>query len=519
MKWIGKYEILRHISTGGMAEVYLARQRGIGGFSKLAILKLVRSDLADDQDFVRMFLQEARLTASLEHSGIGQVFDVGESGGRIFMAMEFIRGETLRLIARTCRERSTPFPLSLILYISCRACEALEYIHTHDPPVIHRDISPQNIMISFDGAVKLIDFGVAKSRELAEDEATAQGILKGKIGYMAPEQIRGQPVTPRSDIFSFGIVLWEVLAGRRLFRRADRMQTLQAVLQDEIPALGSLRGDVPPALDRCLTRALARPPQDRFASAKEMLGALEEIVAQHHLHASQAQLSQFVRNLLPERLASQQRILGAQEREADLEAWLFDDLRFDFDRDGDSFPPNETSTTSAPIPPSSGPAAAASSPSPGQPSVSPTGSSPSAPSRAASVGPPTLLNLAEMLEGPERPALEARRMRRAFLWRVLGWALLGALTLAALVGAWLWRQHAVPSEEPAGPPATLRIASNPPGAQVWLDGRLQEGKTPLRLQTSSGREHLLRVRLPKRPDWNGNVRLAPGEVKDLQIRL
>ncbi len=514
MKWIGKCEILRHITTGGMAEVYLARQRGLGGFSKLAILKLVRPDLADDQDFVKMFLQEARLTASLEHSGIGQVFDVGESGGRIFMAMEFIRGETLRLVARTCRERSTPFPLSLVLYISCRVCEALEYIHTHDPPVIHRDISPQNIMISFDGAVKLIDFGVAKSREFLEGEATAQGILKGKIGYMAPEQLRGEGVTPRSDIFSFGIVLWEVLAGRRLFRRSHRLETMQAILQDPVPPLRSLRGDVPAALDQCLARALARSPEERFASAKEMRGALEQIVAQHHLHASQSQLSQFVRNLLPERLASQQRILGAQEREADLEAWLFDDLRFDFEREGDSFPPDDKSTTPTPVPLSSDPAPAA-----GELAVSPPVSAPPAPARAASVGPPTLLNLAEMLEGPEHPARTERKTRRAFLWRVLGWALVGALALAALVGAWLWRQHAVPSEEPAGPPATLKIVSTPPGAQVWLDGRLQPGKTPLQLQTSSGQEHLLRVRLPKRPEWSGNVRLAPGEVKDLQIRL
>jgi serine/threonine protein kinase len=350
MRWLGKYEILRQITTGGMAEVYLARQRGIGGFSKLAILKLVRSDLADDQDFVNMFLQEARLTASLDHPGIGQVFDLGEVGGRIFLAMEFIQGETLRLVTRTCKERSVPFPLPYILFIACRVCEALEYIHRHDPPVIHRDISPQNIMLSYNGAVKLIDFGVAKSLDWANGEATAHGILKGKIGYMAPEQIRGEPVTPASDIFSFGVVLWEILAGRRLFRRPDNLQTLQAVLQDEIPALRSLRSDIPPALEQCLARALSRSPQDRIASAAQMLNTLEEIIAANSLGANQSQLGQFLRKLLPERLATQQRLLSMQEQGKNLENWLFDDLRFDLSSDGDSFPPGQEATAPAPAP-------------------------------------------------------------------------------------------------------------------------------------------------------------------------
>ena len=464
---------------------------------------MVRSELSKDRDFITMFLNEARLTASLDHPGVGQVFDVGESNGRYYLAMEFIRGETLRQVGRACRERSVPLPLDKVLFVFCRVCEALQFIHTHTPPVIHRDISPQNIMLSYDGAVKLIDFGIAKTRAWAEEESTQMGIIKGKLGYLSPEQVRGEPLTGQTDIFSLGIVLWETLTGKRLFRRPEPLLTLQAVVEAAIPDPRSLRPDVPPELSDCVSRALARSLSERYPSAMDMLLDLEKVAVARKLHSSQLALGQFLRGLMPERVASLQRALSAEQQTTNLEKQFFNDLHFDMGGDVDSVPPQEAQET-----------------------VSLPAGAPTAPPAAKLPipGPPTLLNLEQILEGPDALDLARRRQGRALGWNTAGWILLGVLAVAVLAGAWhwhrTWQRTVAGATTERGLGASLKIITVPAGAQVWIDGKLRPGKTPLVIpDLESEREYLVRVRLHGRPDWSGNVTLQVGESRELKIKL
>lgn len=499
MKQLGNYELLHHITTGGMAEVYLARQTGLAGFSKLLILKMIRPELSEDPEFAEMFLNEARLTAALDHPGIGQVFDVGKSDGRYYLVMEFIRGETLRKISRACRERGNSFPLDTVLFIFRRVCEALHFIHGHSPPVVHRDISPQNIMISFDGAVKLIDFGIAKACDLSESESTQVGIIKGKFSYLSPEQARGERLTPQTDIFSLGVVLWEILTGKRLFRRPERLLTLQAVMEAPIPDPRSLRPDVPPELSRCVLRALARSPSERYSNAMEMLLDLENISSGRNLQSSQVALARFARELLPEKVASLQRLLSAEKPARNLEKQLFDDLHFDLDGDADSLPPEEGK----------------------EPVRALAGEkTESIPAKPKVAGPTTLLNLALILEGPDPAEAADRLHRRTRHWKTLGWLLLGLVAVALLAGAAYWHWTTSNATPERHLDSSLKIVTVPAGAQVWLDGKLQPGKTPMTIpKLQSGREFLLHVRLPHRPDWSGNVKLHSGESREMKIKL
>jgi eukaryotic-like serine/threonine-protein kinase len=302
----GRYQLIKKLAAGGMAQVWLARQPGIEGFEKLLVIKQVLPHLADDDSFISMFLDEARLAARLNHPNVVQVFDLGQEDESLYIAMEYIHGEDLRRLDRESRRRRTPIPIPLVCRIIADAAAGLHYAHTLKTPdgkplgIVHRDVSPQNILATFEGGVKVVDFGIAKAADRANK--TRSGVLKGKYAYMSPEQASGKVVDARTDVFALGILLHELLTGRRLFKREGEVATLQAVVSCEVEAPSRINPVVPPELDPIVLSALARDRDARLPDAGALQLALEDFLTQHRLPASSAHLRAYMREVFEERL-------------------------------------------------------------------------------------------------------------------------------------------------------------------------------------------------------------------------
>jgi serine/threonine protein kinase len=300
----GKYTLFERIGRGGMADVFKARVQGPAGFERTFVVKRILPHLSDDPSFTKMFIDEAKLAAKLSHPNIVQVYELGNVDGEYFMSMEYVRGHDLAETMRTLWARVGPPRPELVAYVGREMCRALAYAHefTSDDGqvlgMIHRDVSPSNVMLSFDGTVKLLDFGIAKALgEDAAEEATKSGTLKGKFAYMAPEQTGSNEIDRRIDIFATGIVLHEILTGRRLFKGENDMQTIERVRRCEIP-LPSLHNPLcPPQLDQIVLQALAKNCDDRYQSASEMADALDDVVYAARFQANH--LSQTMRSLFP----------------------------------------------------------------------------------------------------------------------------------------------------------------------------------------------------------------------------
>jgi serine/threonine-protein kinase len=263
-----------------MAEVYLALSGEVPGFRTLVVVKRILPHLASNAQFIRMFLDEARLAALLDHPNIVRIIEVGHDGEDYFLVMELVQGKPLSAVLRkAAREHKPPSP-SLTSYLISQAAHGLAYAHTltdgegRPLGVVHRDVSPQNVLISFEGAVKMIDFGVA--RAFGRVAHTSPGGLKGKIDYMSPEQASAEEVDHRADVFALGVVLWEALTGRRLFRRETELATMRAIVDDPIPHPAEIAPTIPAELDAIVMRALRKRKDARFASAHEMASALEK---------------------------------------------------------------------------------------------------------------------------------------------------------------------------------------------------------------------------------------------------
>jgi len=276
----GKYILLERISVGGMAEVFKAKSFGVKGFAKIIAIKKILPQLAEDAHFVDMFVDEAKTSVQLTHANICQIFDLGREGTDHFIAMEYISGKDLLSLHNFFRRTRVRMPVHLVAYIAARLCEGLDYAHRRRGPdgeplgIVHRDISPQNVIVSYDGGVKIIDFGIAKAHSRAHQETQA-GVLKGKFGYMSPEQIEGtRQIDHRSDIFAIGTVVHELLTGRRLFLGDSDFATLEMVRKAEVPPASATNPEVPPELDAILFRALTRDPDERYAWASDMADEL-----------------------------------------------------------------------------------------------------------------------------------------------------------------------------------------------------------------------------------------------------
>ncbi len=278
---LGRYQLLSRLAVGGMAEVYLARQGELSGFKTLVVVKKVLPHLAVKPDFIAMFLDEARIASMLDHPNVVRITEVGRTESEYFLAMELVQGKSLASILQQSERTKTPIPHNLSALVVANAAAGLHHAHQLTDAsgnllgLVHRDVSPQNIMVSFEGSVKVIDFGIARALGRLGD--TSSGSLKGKLGYMAPEQARGEPVDARADIFSLGVVLWECVAGRRLFLRENELATLRAVVYEPIPSASKFT-EVDPALDAIVRRSVARNVEERFQTAEEMRIALERWV-------------------------------------------------------------------------------------------------------------------------------------------------------------------------------------------------------------------------------------------------
>lgn len=282
-KRLGKYEILALLALGGTAEIYLARTHGTSGFEKYVVVKCLHDHLADDPDFVKMFLDEARIGAMFDHSNVVQTFELGEYENRYYMVMEFLAGLSLAMIVRRASERLPGglIPVPLVLNIAAQSCAGLHYAHERTQNgkpmnLVHRDISPQNLVISFEGVVKVVDFGIARAE--VRETKTKAGTIKGKFAYMSPEQCVANAVDRRTDIFALGVIVHELLTGRRLFKRNSPYETYQAVLECAVEKPSKINNQLDPALDAIVMKAVAKDKDHRYPTAEAfgdaMLGYL-----------------------------------------------------------------------------------------------------------------------------------------------------------------------------------------------------------------------------------------------------
>ncbi len=458
----GRYELLKRIAAGGMGEVFLARQVGMQGFEKLLVVKVLLPHLVEDREFVGMFFDEARIAARLNHPNVAQIFDLGEHEGNNYIAMEYIHGDDVVRLWKAARIAGTPVPLALAARIAADAAAGLDYAHkatdANNRPLglVHRDVSPQNILVTFDGGVKLIDFGVAKAAGRATHTAT--GTLKGKYSYMSPEQAAGKAIDHRSDVFALGVVLYEMATSLRLFKRDTEISTLKAVEACEIARPAETNPAIDPELEGVILKALARDVDERYQDAAQFRLALEEWMVHTRQAGSSAHLAAFMQTLYAERLAAER-----------AEGKPFSDFE---------------GTPSAIF--RRGPASM----------VAEAGRTVSGRSPGAS------------------PAAPAPGKSRLPLFAGLGAALLVA---GAGVAYALWPKPPPPSPPVVEVPATLSVTTRPSGARVLLDG-VQAGLSPLQsIALGNGKKATVEILLDGYQPVKQEVLGRPGQALDLTL--
>ena len=439
---LGKYTLLRALASGGMAKVYLAIQRAVAGFEKLVVIKRILPDLARDPAFVDMLLSEARTAATLNHPNIVQTFDVGEAEGTYYIAMEHINGEDIRSVVRAMKRANvTEFPLEHTLSIILGCCAGLAYAHEKKDlegnpiHIVHRDISPQNILITFTGDVKIVDFGIAKTVDAAIGERTQAGQLKGKVPYMSPEQASGKEVDHRSDIFAVGIMLFELTTGRRLFKAKSEFETLKLICEREYPRPSQIRPSYPKQLEAIVMKALEKDPADRYQSARDMQADLETFIREERIAVSAVSLAGWMKMLFEDKIAEQKEALQDVKQLADVIASQKTSIT-----ETDVFP---TTTTGASI-----------------------------------------------LTGTDIAALTAGQKRGGKMWVGVGVAVIAAAAGAAA----FFMAMAKPTDsggdlrpttttetrppEPEAKRGSVEVKTDPPGAYVRVAGELHGDKTP-----------------------------------------
>jgi serine/threonine-protein kinase len=293
--------VISHLATGGMAQIYLARQTGLGAFERHVVLKTILRERASDQRFVTMFLDEAKLAATLNHQNIAQVYEVDQADGAYFMAMEYVHGENARAILETTLRRGWTIPLELAVMIVSGAAAGLHHAHERKGKqgqplnIVHRDVSPANVMVGYDGSVKVLDFGIAKAEERATK--TVGGTIKGKYGYMSPEQCKGRPIDRRSDIFALGICLYELTTLRRAFKGNDDFETMKRIVAGDVILPSVAVAGYPRELEAIILTAMANDPNARFQTAQEMIEALDAFTVRAKLTGSNTAMGRFMTQL------------------------------------------------------------------------------------------------------------------------------------------------------------------------------------------------------------------------------
>jgi hypothetical protein len=295
----GNYLLLDRVNIGGMAEVWRAKSFGAGGFERIVAIKRILPNIAEDEEFITMFIDEAKITVQLTHANIAQIYELDNKVGSYYIAMEYVSGKDMRAVFDRCRKRGEPAPIPLSCYAIAQCCEGLDYAHRakdkqgRDMGIVHRDVSPQNALISYDGEVKVIDFGIAKAAGKATK--TQAGILKGKFGYMSPEQIRGLPLDGRSDIFAIGVCLYEMLTGERLFVGDSDFSVLEKVRKVEVLPPSHFNRKIPEALEKIVMKALAKDVDDRYQYASELAEDLRAFMYSTNNGYTRKDLAAFMR--------------------------------------------------------------------------------------------------------------------------------------------------------------------------------------------------------------------------------
>ncbi len=301
LRRLGKYELLERIALGGMAEVYRARQEGPAGFEKELVVKRILPQHARDEQFIEMFLDEARLAVRLAHPNIVQIIELGYEDGSYFIAMEYIRGISLGDLMDRAAVLGLRLPYHYVARIMASVCAGLDYAHAFADAdgrsigLVHRDVSPDNVLVSYNGAVKMIDFGVAKAA--TNETKTSSGVVKGKFCYMSPEQIQGQPLDGRSDIFSVGILLYEACVGTRPFSESSGLGTVSAIMTQEPPLPRERAPDMPLDLQAIILRALVKDRDQRYPQCRDMQRELEQFIQGHAQYIGESDIGEFVRRV------------------------------------------------------------------------------------------------------------------------------------------------------------------------------------------------------------------------------
>ncbi len=453
-----------------MAEIFRATAFGVEGFTKEICIKRILPTLTSDETFVKMFIDEAKIAVSLHHANVVQVFDLGRIGEHYFIAMELVQGRDLLRIINECRKRKRRLPVHIALYILSQVCKGLDYAHRVKSEgrklgIIHRDVSPSNILVSWEGDVKVADFGIAKATR--REQKTVTGTMKGKYGYMSPEQVRGDRIDHRSDIFAAGILLYESLVSRRLFKGPTDLQTLEMVREAKVPMTPSaLNKKVPPEVDELVMKALSLHPEDRFQTAGEMHDALADRLFATGKRVDSKVLSEFMKPLFAEEIKKEE----AREKERkklrnQSPAVSVDDI--------------------AHAPVLSGPST--------RPDI-PMGTTPL-----------------------------PRRRRSALFVALTGTSII--LTIAAIIVAIVWFTYTPPpppSPSPAPPviteiPGVLFVDSQPHGATIVMDGHPTGKTTPATIkELDRKKSHLLALSMDGYRDWSKKIQF--GEVQKVEIQ-
>lgn len=309
----GKYVLLKELELGGMAAVYLAKAHGAGGFEKLLAIKRIFPQLSRSEDFVEMFIAEARIASELNHPNISHIYDLGQEEGDYFIAMEYIHGKDAFRLLKRCRQQGRRIPLELACYITQQVLQGLDYAHrkrdhANQPMgIVHRDVSPRNVLISYEGNVKLIDFGIAKAA--SQNSHTQAGTIKGKIHYMSPEQSLGKNLDGRSDLFSAGLLLYELIFQARLFKGDTDVHTLELIRECSLPDFRQKYPELPEAVDEILRKSLARDREQRFQSASQFIEALNRFLVQFNPMPGPPQVAELMSDVFGPEIVGEQREL------------------------------------------------------------------------------------------------------------------------------------------------------------------------------------------------------------------
>ncbi|AGC46443.1 serine/threonine protein kinase [Myxococcus stipitatus DSM 14675] len=302
----GKYLLLERINVGGMAEVFIAKAFGVEGFERILAIKKILPTMAEDEEFITMFIDEARISVQLNHANIVHIHELGKHDDTYFIAMEYVAGRDVRTILERYRRRKEIMPTAQAVFVASKLCDGLDYAHRkkdargQDLHIIHRDVSPQNVLISYEGEVKVIDFGIAKAAN--RSQKTQAGILKGKFGYMSPEQVRGMPIDRRSDIFAVGVLLYEMLTGEKLFVGESDFSTLEKVRNADVPLPREFNPNIPPGLEKVVLKALAREPEDRYQWGSDLAEDLMRFLLAGDAIYSSKHLSSYMKEAFAEDL-------------------------------------------------------------------------------------------------------------------------------------------------------------------------------------------------------------------------